>query len=114
LENGDCRGGDRERRRDTPFPGGQLNASGTEHPARGGGTASRRVPFVWVGNVISNPGANPNLFPTAPEIPTSDDATLAQSFDLNAMVSDFKFPQTWVTDIAVDQQLGSGFLGTLE
>ena len=39
---------------------------------------------------------------------------LQQSFDVNAMVSDFKWPQTWVSDIAVDQQLGQGFLGTLE
>ena len=30
------------------------------------------------------------------------------------MVSDFKWPQTWISDIAVDQQLGAGFLGTLE
>jgi hypothetical protein len=69
---------------------------------------------VWIGNVISNPGANPNLYPAGPQIPTSSDATLAQSFDLNAMVPNFKWPQTWVSDIAVDQQLGRGFLGTLE
>jgi hypothetical protein len=100
----------------SPRVGFNWNASGDRSTQLRGGTGifTGRVPFVWVGNVISNPGANPNLFPTAPEIPTSDDATLAQSFDLNAMVSDFKFPQTWVTDIAVDQQLGSGFLGTLE
>jgi hypothetical protein len=30
------------------------------------------------------------------------------------MVSDFRWPQTWVTDAAIDQQLGGGFLGTLE
>jgi len=82
---------------------------------RGGtGIFTGRVPFVWIGNVISNPGANPNLFPTGPQIPTSGDATLAQSFDLNAMVPNFKWPQTWLSDIAIDQQLGRGFLGTLE
>ena len=45
---------------------------------RGGtGIFTGRVPFVWFGNVISNPGANPNLFPTGPAAgPTSDDATL--------------------------------------
>jgi hypothetical protein len=100
----------------SPRVGFNWNASGDRNTQLRGGTGifTGRVPFVWVGNVISNPGANPNLFPTGPEIPTSDDATLAQSFDVNAMVSDFKFPQTWVTDIAVDQQLGGGFLGTLE
>jgi hypothetical protein len=82
---------------------------------RGGtGIFTGRVPFVWIGNVISNPGANPNLFPVGPERPTADNTTLAQSFDLNAMDPDFKWPQTWTTDLAVDQQLGAGFLGTLE
>ena len=65
---------------------------------RGGtGIFTGRVPFVWVGNVISNPGANPNLW--APfsnegveQIPTSDDAILQQSFDLNGMDPDFKWP----------------------
>ena len=30
------------------------------------------------------------------------------------MVTDFKWPQIWVTDLAIDQQFGRGFLGTLE
>ena len=47
-------------------------------------------------------------------IPTQKDATLAQSFDLNAMDPDFKWPQTWTTDLAIDQQLAGGMLGTLE
>ncbi|HUF34508.1 MAG TPA: TonB-dependent receptor [Gemmatimonadales bacterium] len=100
----------------SPRVGFNWNVSGDRRTQVRGGTGifTGRVPFVWIGNVISNPGANPNLFPTGPEIPTSEDATLAQSFDLNAMVSDFKFPQTWVSDIAIDQQLGGGFLGTLE
>jgi hypothetical protein len=100
----------------SPRVGFNWNASGDRSTQIRGGTGifTGRVPFVWIGNVISNPGANPNLFPTGPEIPTGHDATLAQSFDLNAMVDDFKWPQTWVTDAAIDQQLGGGFLGTLE
>ncbi len=94
---------------------------------RGGtGIFTGRLPFVWVGNVISNPGGNPNLFPgvegtpgiSLEEVPeshkTSDDAILTQSFDLNGMVDDFKWPQVWNTSIAIDQKLGDGFLGTLE
>jgi len=88
---------------------------------RGGtGIFTGRVPFVWVGNVISNPGANPNLFPGIPleSVPedhkTQDNSILQQTFDLNAMTDDFKFPQVWTTNIAVDQQLPGGFLGTLE
>ncbi|MDH3268995.1 MAG: TonB-dependent receptor, partial [Ignavibacteria bacterium] len=52
---------------------------------RGGtGIFTGRLPFVWVGNVISNPGANPNLWGsfnrTGEQISTSDDAILQQSF----------------------------------
>ena len=82
---------------------------------RGGtGVFTGRIPFVWYGNVISNPGANPNLFPEGPSIPTGDDSGLQQSFDLNAMVDDFKFPQVWMSNLAIDQELGEGFSGTLE
>jgi hypothetical protein len=87
---------------------------------RGGtGIFTGRVPFVWVGNVISNPGANPNLWdpfatPDVPQIKTSDDSVLRQSFDLNAMDPDFKWPQVWTTDLAIDQQLPWDLLGTLE
>ena len=104
----------------SPRVGFNWNASGDRRTQVRGGTGifTGRVPFVWIGNVISNPGANPNLpdafNPTPDTVSTSDDAILQRSFDLNAMVSDFKWPQTWVTDVAVDQQLGGGFLGTLE
>jgi carboxypeptidase family protein/TonB-dependent receptor-like protein len=100
----------------SPRIGFNWNAVGDRSTQVRGGTGifTGRVPFVWIGNVISNPGANPNLFPTGPQIPTGHDATLAQSFDLNAMVPNFKWPQTWVSDLAVDQRLGAGFLGTLE
>lgn len=83
---------------------------------RGGtGIFTGRLPFVWVGNVISNPGANPNLYPASTnQIKTSDDAILQQSFDLNGMVDDFKWPQVWNTNLAIDHLLPGGILGTLE
>lgn len=84
---------------------------------RGGtGIFTGRVPFVWYGNVISNPGANPNLPPAegAKEKKTSHDSILKQSFDLNAMDPDFKLPRVWNTSIAVDQKLPGEMLGTLE
>jgi hypothetical protein len=102
----------------SPRIGFNWNAVGERSTQVRGGTGifTGRVPFVWIGNVISNPGANPNLYPDpdADSIPTSDDAILQQSFDLNAMDPDFKWPQVWTTDIAIDQQLPGGFLGTLE
>lgn len=98
---------------------------------RGGtGIFTGRLPFVWVGNNISNPGFNPNLYPVInpslgpPQTPdqvdpsqiheTKDNSVLAQSSDLNAMASDFKWPQVWTTDFAWDQQLPGGWLTTLE
>jgi hypothetical protein len=82
---------------------------------RGGtGIFTGRLPFVWVGNVISNPGPNPNLYPDADPVTSKGDAVLQQSFDLNGMVDDFKWPQVWNTNIAVDHQLPYGLLGTVE
>lgn len=100
----------------SPRLGFNWDVSGDRSTQVRGGTGifTGRVPFVWIGNVISNPGANPNLFPDAAEVATSDDAVLQQSFDLNAMDPDFKWPQVWNTNLAVDKNLGGGFLGTLE
>src|SRR5439155_18792681 len=78
-------------------------------------------PFVWIGNVISDPGANTSLYnpntltgPLRPQGPAKDSSTLAQSFDVNAVNPKFKWPQVWTTDLAVDHQLPGGLLGTLE
>jgi hypothetical protein len=100
----------------SPRIGFNWNASGDRTTQIRGGTGlfTGRVPFVWLGNVISNPGANPNLAaPNAP-IPTKHGSVLAQSFDLNAMPSDFEWPQVWTTDIGLDRQLLWNTLGTLE
>ncbi len=105
----------------SPRLGFNWDVTGTRSTqVRGGsGIFTGRVPFVWAGNVISNPGANPNLW--APftnedveQIPTRKGSILQQSFDLNGMTSNFKWPQIWTTDIAIDQQLPGGFLGTVE
>lgn len=104
----------------SPRLGFNWNVAGERRTQLRGGTGifTGRVPFVWVGNVISNPGGNPNLWspfnPGAPQIRTSEDAILQQSFDLNAMDPDFKWPQVWTTDLALDQQVPGGWLGTLE
>ncbi len=104
----------------SPRVGFNWDVSGDRSTQVRGGTGifTGRVPFVWVGNVISNPGANPNVwgpFNTGVEqVKTSDDAVLQQSFDLNAMDPDFKFPQSWTSNIAIDKELGQNWLGTLE
>ncbi|MGH7646404.1 MAG: carboxypeptidase regulatory-like domain-containing protein, partial [Gemmatimonadales bacterium] len=95
----------------SPRLGFNWNAAGERRTQVRGGTGifTGRVPFVWIGNVISNPGGNPNLYgpfnPAGDTIVTGDNTVLQQSFDLNAMDPDFKWPQVWTTDLAVDQQL---------
>ena len=100
----------------SPRVGFNWNAVGDRRTQVRGGTGifTGRVPFVWVGNVISNPGSNPTLYPTGNPIATGDSASLAQSYDVNAITPDFRWPQTWTTDLAIDQTLGNGLLGTLE
>ena len=100
----------------SPRVGFNWNAIGDRETLVRGGTGvfTGRVPFVWIGNVISNPGANPNLYPTAAPKPTKKGSVLAQSFDVNAMDPDFKWPQSWTTDLAVEQQLPWRLRGTLE
>ncbi len=100
----------------SPRVGFNWNAVGDRQTQVRGGTGvfTGRIPFVWFGNVISNPGANPNIYPGADPVPTRKGSILQQSFDLNAMDPDFKWPQIWTTDLAVDQQLPWDMLGTLE
>lgn len=101
----------------SPRLGFNWSAQGERSTQIRGGTGvfTGRVPFVWVGNVYSNPGANPNLpgdtiRTGAPE----DSSMLQQSFDLNAMDPDFRWPQVWTTNLAVDRRLPWNLLGTLE
>lgn len=64
---------------------------------RGGtGIFTGRVPFVWIGNPAANQGPDAN------------------EFDLNATAPDFKWPQVWRTDAAVDQVLPGDALLTVE
>jgi len=102
-----------------PRVGFNWNAVGDRRTQLRGGTGifTGRVPFVWIGNVISNPGADTLLYPKGPLRPSGspqDSSTLAQSFDVNAVAPNFKWPQVWTTDLAIDQELGGGLLGTLE
>ncbi|MBL7013899.1 MAG: TonB-dependent receptor [Candidatus Marinimicrobia bacterium] len=89
----------------------------------GSGIFTGRLPFVWIGNVISNPGSNPNLPGDDPTV--TDDgvgrpegegtqSTLQPSFDLNAMVDDFEWPQIWTTNFALDMALPNNMVGTFE
>lgn len=79
-----------------------VNGNSVTQIRGGTGIFTGRLPFVWVGNNISNPGQNPNL------------PAYLRSYDLNAMAPDFKWPQVWTTNIAIDHLFDNGILGTFE
>jgi len=58
----------------------------------GSGIFSGRIPFVWLGNQASNS----KLF-------------TGYTFQVNATSEDFKFPQVWKSDLAVDALVGNGW-----
>jgi Carboxypeptidase regulatory-like domain len=95
---------------------------------RGGtGIFTGRPPYVFVSNQVGNNGvltgfidvsgaaaanygftANPNQYfiPSTPTLPST--------FDLAFTDPNYKFPQVWKTNLAVDQKLPLGFVGTVE
>ena len=106
---------------------------------RGGtGIFTGRVPFVWLSNQASNNGVlfgsnfannaatgitttfnrfNPNpqfYVPGTPGGPIAGPATSNTSYNLAVTATDFKYPQVFRTNVAVDQQLPGGIVATLE
>jgi hypothetical protein len=95
---------------------------------RGGtGVFTGRPPYVFISNQVGNNGvltgyidsdnrgttkygftANPSQYyiPSTPTLPST--------FDLAFTDVNYKFPQVWKTNLAVDQKLPLGFIGTVE
>jgi Carboxypeptidase regulatory-like domain len=65
---------------------------------RGGtGIFTGRIPFVWISNQASNAQFDPGF-----------------TFQINGTSRDFKFPQVWRSNLAIDQELPGGIVATLE
>jgi len=65
---------------------------------RGGtGIFTGRIPFVWISNQASNAQFDPGY-----------------TFQVNGTARDFKFPQVWRSNLAIDQQLPGGIVATIE
>ncbi len=92
---------------------------------RGGvGLFSGRPAFVWISNQVGNNGLftgsfsfdNTKAYPFSTDvkkyIPTN--ATTPASYNIAITSPDFKFPQLFRGNLAVDYQLPLGFVGTLE
>ena len=94
-----------------------IRGDGSTRLRGGTGIFTGRIPFVWFGNVVSNPGANPNIWSpgnNVPQVEVRENTVLQQTFDLNAMDPDFTWPQVWVSDIAVDHEIVEGLEATTE
>jgi hypothetical protein len=82
--------------------------------------------YVWISNQLGNSGVligeivaqNTTAFPFDTDInrykPANVTGEGAASFELNVTDPDFKFPQVWRTNLAVDRRLPGGVTGTLE
>ena len=92
----------------------------------GSGIFTGKPLFVWISNQIGNTGVltgfidnrnqtinpfNPNPNAYKPTDVTGDPAT---SYELALTDENFKFPQVWRTNLAVDHRLPGGFTGTAE
>ena len=93
---------------------------------RGGtGIFTGRPAYVWISNQIGNTGVltgfiqadNTTAFPFHPDpdhYKPAPTGAPAASFQLALTDPDFKFPQLWRTNIAIDQRLPWGMTGTAE
>lgn len=90
----------------------------------GSGIFTGRVPFVWISNQASNNGLlfgstssnNPKDRPFSADVNAYRPVGAAANANYNLAVTadNFKFPQIWRTNLAVDFQLPAGIVATLE
>lgn len=103
-----------------------LDGRQTTQVRGGTGIFTGRPAYVWISNQIGNNGVitgfesqtnttarpfnpNPNAYK-----PTSVTGAPASSYELALTDPNFRFPQVWRTNIAVDRKLPWGFVGTAE
>lgn len=94
---------------------------------RGGtGVFTARPPYVWLSNQIGNNGVltgfldenkgagGSKAYGFRPDVQAFIPDTLLGAVELTAADADYKFPQVWKTNLALDQRLPFGFVGTAE
>lgn len=110
----------------SPRAGFNLDVKGDRSLQIRGGTGlfSGRPAFVWISNQVGNNGIltgsqridNTSDFPFNPDVRAyiPENATTPSSFNIAVTDRDFKFPQLWRTNLAVDFMLPFDFVGSLE
>jgi hypothetical protein len=112
----------------SPRLGFNYDVRGEQNTQIRGGTGifTGRPAYVWISNQVGNTGVltgfiqktNTDSFPFNPNPdaykPTTVMGGPASSFELALTDPNFKFPQLWRSNIAVDQRLPWGLAGTAE
>lgn len=89
----------------------------------GSGIFTARPPFVFISNQVGNNGILTGFIDeTGSRRPFTTDVaqfrpatpTLPSTFDIAATDANYRFPQVWKTNIAVDQKLPLGLVGSVE
>ena len=111
-----------------------VNGDRTTQLRGGTGIFSGRLPFVWISNQINangvqrgqrgyfaadwGQGGNPTWqgFQEDPNFYRPDPSTLSAEIpnQINVTADDFKLPQVWRSNLAIDQMLPYGLIGTAE
>ncbi|WP_460620637.1 TonB-dependent receptor [Hymenobacter tenuis] len=91
---------------------------------RGGtGVFTGRVPFVWISNSFTNSGLiqgavdvpNPTTVETnISQIPATYSSGALRTSEINVLSEDFKLPQVWRSNLAVDFRLPGDIVATVE
>ena len=112
----------------SPRVGFNWDVSGDRRTQVRGGTGvfTGRPAYVWISNQVGTTGVltgfqrldNTKARPFHPDPdhykPTSVTGAPATSYELAVTNPDFKFPQVWRTNLAVDRRLPWGLIGTAE
>ncbi len=103
-----------------------VNADQKMQVRGGTGVFTGKPAYVWISNQIGNTGMltgliqadNTTAFPFNPNPDAYKPATVtgapAASVDLAVTDSNFKFPQLWRSNIAIDRRVAWGMIGTAE
>lgn len=103
-----------------------VNGDRTTQVRGGSGIFTGRPAYVWISNQIGENGVltgfeqkdNTTERPFNPDInkykPTNVTGEPASSYGLAFTTPDFRFPQIWRSNLAVDQKLPFGLIGTFE
>jgi hypothetical protein len=112
----------------SPRFGFNYDVSGDQKTqVRGGsGVFTGQPLYVWISNQLGNTGVlqgslsadNTTAFPFSTDVnkykPTNVTGAPAASYELNVTDNDFRFPQVWRTNLAVDRRLPGGITATAE